>query len=111
MTLYFCVLAPCQLAKYSVGFTSYDTKSEINFDELLSTDDVAIDKNGTVGNEVRLINLFYSTTDEVISTTSLMVDFNTFVSNVGGSLGLFLEFSFIAGFYFIYDLISSRMEK
>jgi len=104
-------LAPCQLAKYSAGFTAYDTKSEINLDELLSTEDVGVDKNGTAGSEVRLINLFYSTTDEVISTTSLMVDFNTFVSNVGGSLGLFLEFSFIAGFYFIYDLISSRMEK
>ena len=54
------------------------------------------------------ISLYYSTTDVKVSSTSLKVDFNTFVSNVGGSLGLFIGFSVLGGFYFIYDTLQSK---
>ena len=116
--------APCRSAKYSAGFTAYDSISTFSLDDLRGIEDVEINRNGTANStdpmnddhngkqdEFRLINLFYSTTDEIISTTELKCDFNTFVSNVGGSLGLFVEFSVLGGFYIIYDLISSRMEK
>ena len=56
----------------------------------------------------RIIALFYSTTDVKVSTTNLRVDFNTFVSNVGGSLGLFIGFSVLGGFFFIYDYIALK---
>ena len=97
-------LAPCQLAKYSVGFTPLDDNSAIDLQDPPRTDDVDVDNN-----EPRLINLFYSSTDVKVSTTSLKVDFNTFVSNVGGSLGLFIGFSVLGGVFFVYDIISSKI--
>ena len=61
--------------------------------------------------DARLINLFYSSTDVKVSTTSLKVDINTFVSNVGGSLGLFIGFSVLGGVFFVYDIISSKTKS
>ena len=69
-----------------------------------------IDNNGLGENaeNTRTVLLYYSTTNVKVSSTSLKVDFNTFVSNVGGSLGLFIGFSVLGGFYFIYDAFISK---
>ena len=53
----------------------------------------------------RIVQLYYTTTDVKVSKTSLRLDFNTFISNVGGNLGLFLGFSIIGGMFFMLDLV------
>ena len=110
------------MTHYPVGVTTYDTKSIIDVEDTQQKG--GVDKINSIGyvetekmkNESqvdtvyknRFIFLFYSTTDVKISTTSLRVDLNTFVSNVGGSLGLFIGFSVLGGFFFVYDLIASE---
>ena len=111
--------APCQLAQYSVGFTTFDANRTFALNELDINEYSDIDINGTglssnqedhrEQNDHRLIYLFYTSTDVTVSTTSLGVDFNTFVSNVGGSLGLFIGFSVLGGFFFVFDIISSKV--
>ena len=109
------------MAKYSAGFTTLDANSAIDLQDMFKIDDVEMQINETGiktfqsnedGNatkvDARLINLFYSSTDVKVSTTSLKVDFNTFVSNVGGSLGLFIGFSVLGGIFFLYDIIFSK---
>ena len=120
----FYILAPCDLSKYSVGLGTFDSRSALMLP--LSTciepeeskkdieynnpgkEDSPTNENSPDVCSNRLITLFYSTTDVKVSTTNLRVDFNTFVSNVGGSLGLFIGFSVLGGFFFIYDYISSK---
>ena len=118
------IIAPCDLSKYLVGFGTFDSRSALMLP--LSTcieaeeskkdieynipgeNDMPMNENSPDVCTNRLIALFYSTTDVQVSTTNLRVDFNTFVSNVGGSLGLFIGFSVLGGFFFIYDYITSK---
>ena len=58
-------------------------------------------------NSLRSINVYYDTTDVKISTNSELIDLPTFISNVGGNLGLFVGFSVLGGMFFIYDLIAA----
>ena len=118
------ILAPCDLSKYSGGFGTFDSRSTfmlplstcLGHDDLkkdiqynnLGKDDSPMNENSPAVCTNRGIALFYSTTVVKVSTTNLRVDFNTFVSNVGGSLGLFIGFSVLGGFFFIYDYISSK---
>ena len=99
-TNFLYLLVPCQLAKYSVGFTTYDDNS------------MSVSRSIEKYNEehdARFVQLFYTTTDVKVSKTSLRVDFNTFISNVGGSLGLFIGFSVLGGFFFIYDVVVPKL--
>ena len=107
------------MAQYSVGFTTFDANRTFALNELDINEYSEIDINGTglssnqkdhrEQNDHRLIYLFYTSTDVTVSTTSLRVDFNTFVSNVGGSLGLFIGFSVLGGFFFVFDIICSKV--
>ena len=121
---HFYILAPCDLSKYAVGLGTFDSrsalllplstciepeKSEKDIESNIPRKyDSPMNENSPDVCTNRLIALFYSTTDVKVSTTNLRVDFNTFVSNVGGSLGLFIGFSVLGGFFFIYDYISSK---
>ena len=94
---------------------------DLTIEDPVSTQDIEIN-NDDSGNEkkqknehvdkkehnVRIVQLYYTTTDVKVSRTSLRLDVSTFISNVGGSLGLFIGFSFLGVFYFIYDFISSK---
>ena len=53
------------------------------------------------------INIFYSTTDIRVESVEVLVDFNSFISSVGGSLGLFLGFSFLGFLSLFYDCIKT----
>ena len=92
-----------------MGFTAYDDNS-VPVGATIEDSDSTGNIEGLNKEEhgVRWIQLFYTTTDVKVSRTSLRVDFNTFISNVGGSLGLFIGFSVLGVFYFIYDVISSE---
>ena len=53
--------------------------------------------------ETSAIFFFYSTTDIRVESVEILVDFNSFISSVGGSLGLFLGFSFLGFLSLFYD--------
>ena len=53
------------------------------------------------------IYIFYSTTDIRVESVETLVDFNSFISSIGGSLGLFLGFSFWGFLSFFYDCIKA----
>ena len=86
-------IAHCEQATFDVGIQTYDALSKISIDE---------DGNN------RAISIYYATTGVRVSTTSEVIDFPTFISNVGGNLGLFVEFSILGGLFFIYDFIAVR---
>ena len=85
--------AHCEQATFDVGIQTYDALSKISINE--------------EGNN-RAISIYYATTDVKVSTTSEVIDFPTFISNVGGNLGLFVEFSILGGLFFIYDFLAAR---
>ena len=95
------------MATYQAGFSTYDAKSKLE----LEHDDENHIEDDKYGPNTRTIVLFYTTTDVKVSTTSLKIDLNTFVSNVGGSLGLFIGFSVLGVFFFINDVICSKNMK
>ena len=57
----------------------------------------------------RHVFLYYSTTDETTMTSELMIDLPTFISAVGGNLGLFLGFSFMGVVFSFYNMIKSHI--
>ena len=52
----------------------------------------------------------YSKTVVTKMATSKMIDMATFISSIGGNLGLFVGFSFITGFFFLYDYTEKLMK-
>ena len=126
----FSFTAHCQKAKYDIGWQTYDALSQIAIqkdtpERVNKTKDAEQEskreENETTENNTknqtnsdkketdnyRYLSLYYGTTDVKVSTTSELIDFSTFISNVGGNLGLFVGFSVLGGFFFIYDIISS----
>ena len=90
-----------------MGIQTYDRLSSVNIKEKATngTDTLTNDTNATKIEAVsyRYLSIYYGTTDVKASTTSLKIDLNTFISNVGGNLGLFVGFSVLGGLFFIYD--------
>ena len=89
------------------GYEKYDAKSKLG----LWNDDEKHIEDDKYGYNTRKIVLFYTSTDVKVSTTSLKIDLNTFVSNVGGSLGLFIGFSVFGVLIFISDIIFSKAKN
>ena len=127
----FSYTAHCQKATYDIGWQTYDALSQITIqkdtpDKSNKTKDAEQErkreKNETtanntkpqtinVDNEIenyRYLSLYYGTTNVKVSTTSELIDFPTFISNVGGNLGLFVGFSVLGGFFFVYDFIAAH---
>ena len=106
------------MTHYPVGVTTYNSNSIVDVEYNKRKENVAkVNLIESASGEItinedssRRIMIFYSTTDVKVSTTSLRVDLNTFVSNVGGSLGLFIGFSVLGGFFFVFDVISSKLK-
>ena len=59
--------------------------------------------------EPRNVFLYYSTTDETTMTSEVMIDLPSFISAVGGNLGLFLGFSFMGVVFSFYNMIKSHI--
>ena len=68
-------------------------------------------ENKTKNYNYRNLALYYGTTNVKVSTTSKLIDFSTFISNVGGNLGLFVGFSVHGGFGFICDFIAAQCRR
>ena len=97
------------MATYQASFIPFGPKSRLDIKDDGNEEKEIGNEEEKNRNSTRVILLFYTTTDVKISKTSLKVDLNTFVSNVGGSLGLFIGFSVLGAFFFICDLISSNI--
>ena len=66
------------------------------------------DESTTTRNESkssRAVLLYYSTTDIKVSTTSMLISLSSFISSIGGNLGLFVGFSFLSVFLLIYKYL------
>ena len=108
-------LAPCQTSAYDVGIDTSDRLSFVNINLPIEQVKKEIGNNANKNkSEVwipRLIYIYYATTDVKVFTTSLKIDLNTFISNVGGNLGLFVGFSVLGGLSCIYNFIASHICK
>ena len=60
-------------------------------------------------NTSRKIVISYATRTVKVITTSRLIDLPSFISSVGGNLGLFVGFSFINMFFFLYEEIEKRV--
>ena len=88
-----------------------DAEQESKLEENETTANYTTNQTNNVENEIenyRNLYLYYGTTDVKVSTTSELIDFSTFISNVGGNLGLFLGFSVLGTFFFIYDFVAEH---
>ena len=54
---------------------------------------------------LRTIAIYYPSTNVDVSTSSKLISFSSFVSSIGGNLGLFVGFSFISTILFIFKVI------
>ena len=103
------ITAPCEKATYDVGIQTYDSLSRIN---IKKENDTKTNQTQTTKKKppVRRVFIYYSTNDVKVSTTSKLIDLHTFISNIGGNLGLFVGFSFLSGLFCIYDLVALRRQ-
>ena len=56
----------------------------------------------------RYVYLYFTTPDETTYNTNLMIDFPSFISSIGGNLGLFLGFSCMGVLFPFYEWIEIR---
>ena len=90
------VTAPCQTSTFQTGVKSFNKQSLL---------DVYQEKDS------RLIVMSYSKTIVTVMTTSKLIDLPTFISSIGGNLGLFVGFSFINGLFFLYEYADTKMKR
>ena len=106
----------CKKSKYRVGVQTFDklsfvsikdpppnstldksTKSETNQD--------SSDNNEKEHTRSRAIYIYYSTTNVRLSSTSKLISLSTFISSIGGNLGLFVGFSFMSVLLYVYKCL------
>ena len=106
--LLFRITAPCEKATYEVGIQRYGILSHFNI-RGHNVNGTEHSKNEAIPN--RHISLYYSTNAVKISSTSELVNLSSFISSVGGNLGLFVGFSFLNCLLSSYDLSYRMVSK
>ena len=96
-------IAFCKKSAYNVGLQSFDRLSFINIED--KADDVSAVKREST----RAIFMYYSTTDIKVSTTSQLISLSSFISSIGGNLGLFCGFSFLSSFFYVYKIFQGLL--
>ena len=61
--------------------------------------------------EMRFFYMYYTTADETQFTTDKLIDIATFIASVGGTLGLYLGFSFLGMLFPLYDYAEASYTK
>ena len=61
--------------------------------------------------EMRFFYMYYTTADETQFTTDKLIDIATFIGSVGGTLGLYLGFSFLGMLFPLYDYAEASYKK
>ena len=74
---------------------------------ILSVDDsgIGIEDNQKENTPSRAIYIYYSTTNVRLSSTSKLVSLSSFISSIGGNLGLFVGFSFMSVLLYVYKCL------
>ena len=67
------------------------------------------DEEGSL--ERRFFYMYYTTADETQFTTDRLIDVATFIASVGGTLGLYLGFSFLGLLFPLYDYAEASYTK
>ena len=67
--------------------------------------------NNGIGLERRFFYVYYTTADETEFSSDRLIDFATFVGSVGGTLGLYLGFSFLGMFFPLYEQVEKMTKK
>ena len=104
--LLFDVKAPCRIANYELGIQTYDDLSTVSLKKELDTEEEGVTNSSSEVDTKTTIMIYYATTDINVSSTSELIDLSTFISNVGGNLGLFVGFSVLGGVFYIYDVVA-----
>ena len=99
---------------------SYDKFSEPSLGPRIEEKSNVLDQNRTKSkgcnggtrwkrDEIKTIYLYYSSTEIKVKRSELLVTFSSFVSAVGGNLGIFIGFSFLGFFTKFHDMIKKLL--
>ena len=107
-TVYIAFTEACIINSYEAQFISYDKGDMVRSLSVLKNINTKTSEKIPMNAvskpvETSAIFFFYSTTDIRVESVEILVDFNSFISSVGGSLGLFLGFSFLGFLSHFYD--------
>ena len=111
-TFYIAFTESCTINSYEAQFISYDKSDMVRSISVLKNIKTKTSEKIPMNAvskpvETSAIFFFYSTTDIRVESVEILVDFNSFISSVGGSLGLFLGFSFLGFLSLFYDCIKT----
>ena len=120
----------CKKSRYRVGIQTFDKlsfvsikdpppNSTLNKSTNSETDPDTSDNSKSSLKEntpSRAIYIYYSTTNVRLSSTSKLVSLSSFISSIGGNLGLFVGFSFMSVLLYVYKCLvkmtpSKKKEK
>ena len=104
------VLEPCQFTSYNTETISYDRNSIMAQGVLKKWFNMANMTFDTMDN--RTILFFnYPSMDVEVSQKVQILDASSFISAVGGNLGLFIGFSFLDTLFAVYKWLCNRFTK
>ena len=101
---YFIFTEPCKTIKYRL-YKRYNLLDSGHRRLLLGLD--SKDSSSKYGKKYKYIIVRYITSDTVINETTLFINFSTFLSLLGGNLGLLLGLSCITSIFIFYNYIGS----
>ena len=101
---------PCKTSSYSLKSIEFDPKSKMAhylIDDYFATMNV----NKTADTTTSHFILRFFSTEVEVSEKIEMMNVNSFISSVGGNLGLFIGFSFLSTLFIIHDVIGKTIYK
>ena len=101
---YFIFTEPCKTIKYRL-YKRYNLLDSGHRRLLLGLD--SKDSSSKHGKKYKYLIVRYITSDTVINETTLFINFSTFLSLLGGNLGLLLGLSCITSIFIFYNYIGS----
>ena len=106
----------CKKSKYRVGVQTYDKLSFVSIKDPPPNSTLDKSTNTETGQDSsdinkkenmrsRAIYIYYSTTNVRLSSTSKLISLSSFISSIGGNLGLFVGFSFMSVLLYVYKCL------
>ena len=109
----------CKKSRYRVGVQTYDKLSFVSIkepppnstlDKITKSETNQDSSDNNEGNQKentrsRAIYIYYSTTNVRLSSTSKLISLSSFISSIGGNLGLFVGFSFMSVLLYVYKCL------
>ena len=101
------ILEPCQFTSYKTETISYDRSSRMAREVLEKWFKIANMTFDTMVNRT-IVFFNYHSMDVEVSQKVQILDASSFISAVGGNLGLFIGFSFLDTFFAAYKWFRTR---